>query len=316
MRGSGRRIAMVAILIVVGISVAVSFFTRAGQGPATARLSNTIGVIYINGAIAGGSSADGLFGSSVGADDIIAQLQEAQRDDQVKAVVIRLNTPGGSAAASEEIGHEVQRLREAGKVVVASMGDLAASGGYWIASVTDHIVASPATITGSIGVIMQVANVEGLYEKLGIRVDTIKSGEHKDIGSSTREMTETERELLQDLIDDMYDQFVTVVATGRNLPRERVLELADGRIFSGRQALELGLVDSLGNYQDAIAKAAELAGLADDYQVKDLRRPRPLDLLFGNWVSNFLGNLTWPWQPAAVPSGPALIRWVLYPQAN
>lgn len=309
MQGAGRRIAMVAILVVVAISLIIGLFSqKAVRGPRASRTGDVIGIIHINGAITGGSSVDGFLGASVGADDIIAQLQEAQKDPQIKAVVIRMNTPGGSAAASEEIGREVKRLREQGKVVVSSMGDVAASGGYWIAATTDHIMASPATITGSIGVIMQVTNMEGLYEKLGLRVETIKSGEHKDIGSSTREMTEEERRLLQDLIDDMYDQFVTVVMEGRNMTREQVLELADGRIFSGRGALEAGLIDSLGNFHDAVAKAAELAGLGDDYQVKELRKPRPLDFLLGGLA----GRWPFPWQQNTGPA-PAFIRWELYP---
>ena len=303
----GRHLAMIAILAVVAVSLAVTLWATRGAGPAAFGDENVVGIVHINGPIMGGESVEGLFSSAVGAHDIMAQLQEALNDDTIKAVVIRLNTPGGSAAASQEIGREVERLQQAGKVVVASMGDVAASGGYWIAALADHIMASPATITGSIGVIMQLTNLEGLYEKLGIRVETIKSGEHKDLGNPARELTPEERALLEALVDDMYDQFVSVVAEGRSLPRETVLRLADGRIFSGRQALELGLVDSLGNFQDAIERAAELGGISDAYTVRELGERSPLELFLRQL------QLGWPWRDVST-EGLTLIRWVLYPQ--
>jgi len=210
------------------------------------------------------------------------QLREAREDDSIKAVILRINSPGGSAAASQEVGEEIDRLREAGKVVVTSMGDVAASGGYWLAAKTDYIVANPATMTGSIGVIMRFQELKGLYDKLGITDNTIKSGPLKDIGSEARPMTPAERQLLQGMVNDIYEQFVDVVAEGRDLPREKVKALADGRIFTGRQAKEAGLVDELGNFYTAVEKTRELAHLDESAQLVELGKPSPWRKLFGS----------------------------------
>lgn len=293
---------LVAVLAGVGLALG-------GELPAGRAGGDVVGIVYVEGGIVGGRSQEGLFGVAVGSDDIIAQLREALDDPAVKAVVLRLNTPGGSAAASQEIGAEIQRLREAGKVVVASMGDVAASGGYWIAATTDRIVASPATITGSIGVITQVASYAGLYQKLGIEVQTIKSGEFKDMGDPSRTLTDEERALLQAMVNDIFDQFVDVVAEGRGLTRDRVLAVADGRVFTGRQALNIGLVDELGTLQDAIERAAEMAGIADSYTVRELGQ-RP----FWEQLLSRLGGLRGFVAPAAAPWGdPGWMRWILTP---
>src|SRR5690606_32455107 len=308
---AGHRLIVVVLLLALAATVAVALWGQDGRSPgrrAAPASGNVVGVIRIEGPITGGASGAGLLGATAGADTIINLLHSAREDDRVRAVVLRLNTPGGSAAAAEEIGVEIRRLREAGKPVVASMGDTAASGGYWIAALTDHIVASPATLTGSIGVIMELTNLEGLYERLGIEVETIKSGEHKDIGSPTRELTEEERALLQGLIDDIFDQFVTVVAEGRGLSRQEVLALADGRVFTGRQALAAGLVDSLGGLNDAVEIAAELAGIEGDYTIRELGTPATLGELLRRLGA---GGLL----PLGVPQELKWIRWELYPQA-
>ncbi len=263
-----------------------------------AAYGRTIGLIRIEGTITGGTGSTSLLGgSTVGADQICAYLKQAREDDNIKAVVLRINSPGGSAPASQEIGAEVQKLRDAGKLVVASMGDTAASGGYWIAATADTIVANPATLTGSIGVIMETQNLQGLYEKLGIEQEVIKSAEHKDIGSPYRDMTEKEREILQGMVDDIFDQFIEVVAKGRNLPEEKVRELADGRIFTGRQALALGLVDKLGNFQDALDLAAEQAGLGENYSLHEYGQQSTWEKLFGPLLeTNALGESLKPAQ--------------------
>lgn len=268
---------------------------------------NLIAVVSIEGPIAGSAGAEGLFGAAAGADEIVDQLNTARDDPAVRAVVIRMNTPGGSAAASQEIGEAVRRVREAGKPVVVSIGDLGASGGYWIAATADRIVANPASLTGSIGVIMEVTHFEDLYEKLGIEVETIKSGPYKDIGSSTRPPTAEERRLLQGLVDDIFQQFVDVVARGRRLPRQQVLALADGRVLTGRQAKEAGLVDELGTFEDAVKLAAELARI-EDYELRDLSAPDPLRDFF-----RMLGSAgaRYPALPAGAWS-PSLVRWELY----
>jgi protease-4 len=196
----------------------------------------------------------------------IEQLKKFAKDDSVKAIVVRLNTPGGGVGPSQEIYEEVRKLRGK-KVVVASMGALAASGGYYIACGADKIFANPGTITGSIGVIMQFVNVKDLIEKIGLKGYVIKSGSFKDTGSPVREMTPEERKLLQGLIDNVYSQFVNAVVEGRKLPREDVLAIADGRVLSGEQAKELGLVDVLGNQEDAVAEAGKMAKIEGEPQV-------------------------------------------------
>ena len=191
---------------------------------------------------------------------VISQLVKFQKDDGVKAIILRINSPGGGVGPSQEIYREVQKTTKT-KKVVASMGGVAASGGYYIAAAADRIVANPGTITGSIGVIMEFVRFEELLNKIGVSLEVLKSGEFKDIGSPTRKMTERDKELIQGLIADIQRQFVEAVAQGRNLPVERVEKIADGRILSGAQAKELALVDTLGNFQDAVEEAKALAGI-------------------------------------------------------
>lgn len=270
-------------ILILAIAVISLVFSGVGDDQEARERQKTggIAVIRVEGPIMGGRS-DGVFSSYAGSATIMEQLRAAADDDWVKAVVLRLNTPGGGVAASQEIGDEIIKLKESGKVVVASMGDVAASGGYWLAAQTDEIVANPATVTGSIGVIMTTQNLEELYDKLGIKQENIKSGQLKDMGSPMREMTGEERQILQDIVDDMFEQFVEVVSTGRQMERETVLSLADGRIFTGKQALELGLVDQLGNYYHALQVAAELAQLPEDPPVREMGRTSP-------WANFFSG---------------------------
>jgi len=268
---------LVVILVAVGSAVAVAFAT-VPAGQRLARSGKAVGLVFLEGVITTGASGSGLLGSVLGSDSVLAELRKAREDPATRAVVLRINSPGGSAAGSQEIAREVRRLREAGKVVVASLGDVAASGAYWVASAAQHIVANPGTITGSIGVIMEVQNLEGLYGKLGIRYETIKSGPHKDMGSPSRPLEPEERAILQGMVDDIFQQFVDAVVQGRagKVTREQVLALADGRVFTGRQALEKGLVDELGNLRDSIQRAADLAGIGDSYEVKTYREVHPL----------------------------------------
>ncbi len=187
-----------------------------------------------------------------------AQLKKAEEDDTIKAAVLRVNSPGGSVAASQEIAALIKAFP---KPLVISMGDMAASGGYYISAPAEGIVALPGTLTGSLGVITQVMDMEGLYEKLGIKMEFIKSGRHKDMLS--RELTSEERQLMQELSDEIYDQFITDVAAGRKLNKEKVLDLATGQLYTGSQALELGLVDRLGGIDEALEWAGEMAGVMD-----------------------------------------------------
>lgn len=214
---------------------------------------------------------------------VVRELEEHRENPSVRAVVVRIDSPGGVVGPSQEIYDAIRRLRAKDKPVVASLGAVAASGGYYIAAAADRIVANPGTLTGSIGVIMQMAEFEGLFKKVGIRYQVIKSGRYKDIGSFARVMTEAERRLLQSLLDDVYEQFVDAVAEGRGLDRQTVLTLADGRIFSGRQARNLGMVDALGGFQEAIELAAELGGIPGKPRILFPRRPFSL-LDLARWL--------------------------------
>lgn len=187
-------------------------------------------------------------------------LDKFGKDDSIKAVVLRIETPGGGVGPSQEIFEKVQSVRKK-KTVVASMGAVATSGGYYVACAAEKIVANPGSLTGSIGVIMHFTNVEDLFNKVGLRSFVIKSGKHKDVGSPFRDMTKEDRELLQALIDDVHEQFVDVVSASRGLGKENVKEVADGRVFTGRQAVGLKLVDELGDLDHATDVAAKLAGL-------------------------------------------------------
>lgn len=233
---------------------------------------STIGVIEINGEISGASGGSIMGGYTANAMELMNIIRQAGERKDIKVVVLRIDSPGGTSVASQEIALELDRLRAQGKKVVTSMGDVCASGGYWIACSSDYIVANGSTLTGSIGVIMQLSNMEGLYEKIGIREEVIKSGKHKDMGSPSRNLSEEERQLLQDIVGDSYDQFLEQVLQGRQgkISRQELLKVADGRIISGRQALKLGLVDSIGNYYDALASARELSGLPENSAVEIL----------------------------------------------
>lgn len=193
---------------------------------------------------------------------IIEELHQYGDDEGVKAIILRIDSPGGGVGPSQEIYREVLKLKsDKKKKVITSMGSVAASGGYYIASASDLIVANPGTITGSIGVLMEFTNIEELFKKIGIKGVVLKSGEHKDIGSPFREMTPEEKKLMQSVIDNVHQQFIQAVAEGRKMDRLKVAQVADGRILTGEQAKQLGLVDQLGNLQDAIDTAAKLVGI-------------------------------------------------------
>jgi protease-4 len=200
--------------------------------------------------------------------DTIEELRRYRDNPSVKAIVLRIDSPGGAVVPSQEIFAEVRKTRAEGKIkLVTSMGNVAASGGYYIAAATDRIVANPGTLTGSIGVIMELANVKGLLEKVGVQSVVIKSGRHKDMASPFRAMTPEDRALLQNVLDDVHAQFIDAVATGRALQLEQVKTLADGRIFTGKQAQTVNLVDELGDLHDAIQLAARLVGISGEPRV-------------------------------------------------
>lgn len=229
---------------------------------------------------------EGIIGADSGrgldTDGIIRVLGEYRDDPAVRAVVLRINSPGGVVAPTQEIFNAVRRLREAKKPVVASLGSVAASGGYYVAVAADRIYASPGTLTGSIGVVMQLANLEGLLKKVGVEYVVVKAGAYKDVGNIARPMTPEERRILQALLDDVYDQFVTAVAEGRGLDPQVVRGFAEGRIYSGRQAQGLKMVDELGGLEEAIEAAAKMAGLPAKPRVIYPRRRFSLRGLLSN----------------------------------
>ena len=247
-----------------------------------------LGVSSMLGASGGGGG--GLFGAKVAiveleglivdVDDLVRELKAHRENPVVRAVVLRINSPGGVVAPTQELHDALRRVRAAGKPVVASLGAVAASGGYYAAVAADRIYANPGTLTGSIGVIMQLANVEALMKKVGVDYVVVKAGAFKDTPSFARAMTLEERRVLQALLDDVHGQFIGAVAAGRQLDRREVAGFADGRVFSGVQAKALRMVDALGGLEDAIDAAAMLAGLPKPPRViGPRRRISILDLL-------------------------------------
>lgn len=222
-----------------------------------------------------------LYGQIFDSRDLVRQIKRWTDDDAVKAIIIDIDSPGGAVAPSQEIYNQVLKARETGKVVVASLRSVAASGGYYVACAADMIVSNPGTLTGSIGVILTFPTAQKLFDKIGIRWETVKSGDLKDVGSWSRPMTPEEERMLKAVIDDSYEQFVEAVAEGRDRPMEEIYPLADGSIFTGRQAYNLGLVDTLGTYEDAVSIAGELAGLGPDPDIVKERKRQPslIDLL-------------------------------------
>lgn len=246
----------------------VSDYLRAKIHPEYSR-DGFVAVIYAEGSIVAGEGDE----DQVGSGRYVREIRKARLDDKVKAIVLRVNSPGGSALASEEIQHEL-RLAQESKPVVVSMGALAASGGYWISAYADKIYAQPNTLTGSIGVIGVFFNYEEIAGKHGVNFDSVKMTKHADLMGSFREKTDEEMALVQRQVDVVYESFLSKVAEGRGLEVDAVRAIAGGRIWSGVDALDLGLVDELGGLEDAIAYAAEEGGLGVTPKVKELPEPR------------------------------------------
>jgi len=233
-----------------------------------------------------------LEGMVVESEPVVQALERMGKNPKVKAIVLRVDSPGGGVAPTQEIFRAVRRWNET-KKVVASLGSVAASGGYYAACGAERIVANPGTITGSIGVVIHFANLEQLLGKLGIQGESIKSGSYKDMGSPFRSLSEEEKDLLQGLVRDVHEQFVEAVAEARRLPKERVSELADGRVFSGRQAKGLGLVDELGGFQEAVKTAAQLAGISGEPKLVEERKEKIslLEILLGKTMGRLIPSV-------------------------
>lgn len=261
--------AALSLLLVAGVGLSLMGAALGNDTESTT--GEKIGVIELSGAISDEGASGVLGGSTGGAREIIEQIEKARKDSSIKAVVIRVNSPGGSAAASQEMFNAVQKLK-AVKPVVCSMGDLAASGGYYVAAACDTIYANGSTLTGSIGVISQFLNYGALFRKVGLDETTIKSGQFKDAGNPSRPLTPQEKQLFQAMINDVYRQFVDDIAKGRKgkLTRAQIVKLADGRVYTGSQAQKFKLVDKIGGLSEAIFEAAKRASISGEPKVKYL----------------------------------------------
>lgn len=242
-----------------------------------------VAVLPVEGLLLSGESESALTMDVTGSRTISRLLRRAAENPSIRALVVYVDSPGGSAAAAQEIFQAIQRFKNrTGRPVIAAMGDVAASGGYYVAAAADKIYALPSTLTGSIGVIWQSINMEKLLAQLGIRAETLKAGRFKDVGSLFRPMAPQERELLQQLLNDVYEQFIADVAKGRRLPVAKVQAVADGRVLTGRMALRVGLVDELGTLDDALRFARRQANLPASAPIVTLKERRSLfDRLFG-----------------------------------
>ena len=233
---------VLVLLAFVGVStIATEWMIQQGT-------DNRIGIVDIIGVIQSSQN-------------IIKQIKSFRNNKHIRGIILRIDSPGGAVGPSQEIYDEVLKTRKSGKIIYASMGTLAASGGYYIASAADQIFANPGTLTGSIGVIMAFSNAQGLLEKIGLKPEIIKAGKYKDIGSPTRSMNQIEKSLLQNVVTDVHQQFIEAIANGRGMSIAEITKIADGRIFTGRQAYSLKLVDQLGGLQATIGQLAAKAGI-------------------------------------------------------
>jgi len=249
-----------SLLFMGMVIVAISFFAfasaikRDGGEFVSGGSGDKIAIVEINDVI-------------VSSEKTVEQIKRFREDKSIKAIIVRVNTPGGGVAASQEIYEEVKKTRDSGKIIVVSMGSIAASGGYYIAVGSSLIIANPGTLTGSIGVIAQFISIKDLAEKLGISQTTIKSGSLKDAGSPFKTMNDSDKAYFQDVVDNSFGQFLDVVAKERKMDKETLLQYANGRVFTGLQAKEYGLIDSLGTFEDAIRITGKMAGIEGEPRI-------------------------------------------------
>lgn len=269
---SGKKIFFIVLIaggvLLFGLTMAAIVWSSFHQsGGVEVSYGKYVGIIEVNGAI-------------ISSDETVNLIKKYRDNNSIKAIVLRVQSPGGGVAASQEIYQALKNAAET-KPVICSMGEVAASGGYYIACACDSIVANPGTLTGSIGVIMEFMVAEDLIKKVGLKFEVLKAGQNKDLGSPFRQMTPEERALLQSMIDDVHSQFIEAVAEGRQIPTDSVRMFADGRVFSGRQALALRLVDKMGTLEDAVNLAAGMAGLKEKPKLFRERKKKPtlFDLL-------------------------------------
>jgi len=271
------------LFFILGLLAFVGVSTIAKEWMIQQGTDNRVGIVDIIGVIQSSQN-------------IIKQIKIFRDDKHIRGIILRIDSPGGAVGPSQEIYDEVLKTRKSGKIIYASMGTLAASGGYYIASAADQIFANPGTLTGSIGVIMAFSNAQGLLEKIGLKPEIIKAGKYKDIGSPTRSMNQIEKSLLQDVVTDVHQQFIEAIANGRGMSIAEITKIADGRIFTGRQAFALKLVDQLGGLQATIGQLAAKAGIIG---APNVIREKPntglLDWILKTEISpSIVGNLSSP----------------------
>lgn len=292
-----KKIFISAVLLLAVLSFVVSLLKGNNNDQKTVTVSERVAVINIEGTIVSGAdSNDNFFSQTNGvtSGSIMRQIREAANDDSVKALLLRIDSGGGSATAAEEVGRELKHFKEkTKKPIVAAMGNTGASAAYWIAVCSsDKVYANATTLTGSIGVYMPYMNTEELFKKIGISSSKIKSGPYKDIMTSDRAMTPEEQAILQNIVNEIYNEFVATVAAGRKMEESKVRVLADGRVYTGLQAKNLGLVDEIGNYYDALAAAGELGNIkpgADGLPpVKEKVKQQPWEFLLSAKIADMV----------------------------
>jgi len=287
-------LALVTIILVSLAAISSNLGVKGSLGS-----SDKVAVIYIQGTIFSGNVANGLGYAT--SEEITENIRKAAADSGVKAIVLRIDSPGGSPAAAQEVVEEIKKVQAKGIPVVVSMGDLATSAAYYISAPTNYIIANPSTNTGSIGVIWVFQNMSASYKEAGVDYYVAKSGEMKDMGSTWRGLTNEEKEYADSVVMESYEKFVTEVSEGRKMPRSEVKVLADGRIYTGTRAKELGLVDGLGNLYDAIDKAAQLGRISGEPKIEYMNKASLSTLLLGSnsggsnetaeqFISSFLEN--------------------------
>ena len=289
-------VSVLSLMVVAGVILAAMLAARGGSSGLG--LGGRIAVLNVEGVIADDTK-------------LLEQIRAFRDDPSVKGYLVQINSPGGSVGPSQSIYQELRRLREDGQPVVASIGGVGASGGYYIALAADTIYALPGSMTGSIGVIMELPDASQLMDKVGLRMNVVESAEHKDVGSPFRPITPGDRQILGELVSDVYRQFVEVVVQERKLDSATIAQVADGRVLSGRQALQRGLIDRLGNFTDALAAVGRMADLGEEPNTVWPREERPtlIDLLLGRGAAGVLGRLVSPLENVNSPRVKYVVPW-------
>lgn len=290
-----KKIFISAILLIAVLSFVVSLLSgKNNDEKVIAAPADRVAVINIEGTIVSGEPGENIWGETTGASSgrLMREIREAAADSSVKALVLRINSPGGSVTAAEEVGRELKRFKETtDKPIITSMGDSAASAAYWLAAYSVPL-ANPSTLTGSIGVYHALYEYAGTFQKIGIYTTKIKSGQYKDIMSADRPMTPEEQQILQNMVNQMFENFVVVIAEGRKMDITKVKALADGRVYTGQQAQAVGLIDELGNYYDALEAAGKAIGVDGIPEIKENKRQKPWEVFFSAQLSKMmLGQL-------------------------